>query len=63
MTKLGKNVKLKTTRTLEKYESDDRCPGRVNSSCCGHAPAVQSQAKLYIQFATLVKIEKLSKDS
>ena len=34
VTKLGGMFGIETTWTLEKIESDDRCPGRVNSSRC-----------------------------
>ena len=39
MTKPGINVILKTTRTLGKPKCVNRCLGRVNFTCCGHAPA------------------------
>lgn len=39
ITKSSGIVRHDASRTLNKIESDDRCPGRVNSSCCDHAPA------------------------
>ena len=45
MTNPGINVILKTTRTFGKPKCVNMCPGRVNLTCGGHAPAVESTAR------------------